>query len=119
MKFLVDECTGPAVARCLRDHGHDVFSIYEEARGLDDESILKKAVEEQRIVVTNDTDFGKLVFHETQVHTGVILLRLEDNRSANKIFVLQQLLSQYANQLEQHFVVASETNVRITNPNSH
>lgn len=35
MRFLVDECTGPAVAHWLREHGHDVFSVYEEARGID------------------------------------------------------------------------------------
>jgi hypothetical protein len=34
MRFLVDECTGPAVARRLRELGHDVFSIYEQARSL-------------------------------------------------------------------------------------
>lgn len=34
MRFLVDECTGPAVARWLREHQHDVFSVYEEARGM-------------------------------------------------------------------------------------
>ncbi len=27
VRFLVDECTGPAVARCLRDRGHDVVSV--------------------------------------------------------------------------------------------
>ncbi len=33
MRFLVDECTGPAVARWLRDQSHEVFSVYEGARG--------------------------------------------------------------------------------------
>ena len=33
MRFLVDECTGPAVARWLREQSHDVFSVFEEARG--------------------------------------------------------------------------------------
>ena len=42
MRFLVDECTGPAVARWLRRLHHDVFSVYDEARGLDDESIIEK-----------------------------------------------------------------------------
>ncbi len=36
MRFLVDECTGPKVAQWLRDQGHEVFSVYDEARGLDD-----------------------------------------------------------------------------------
>jgi len=32
MRFLVDECTGPKVARWLREQGHEVFSVYDEAR---------------------------------------------------------------------------------------
>lgn len=36
MRFLVDECTGPAVARWLREQKHEVFSVYEEARGAED-----------------------------------------------------------------------------------
>ena len=32
MRFLVDECTGPAVARWLQRLHHDVFSVYDEAR---------------------------------------------------------------------------------------
>jgi uncharacterized protein with PIN domain len=31
MRFMVDECTGPAVARWLRQQNHDVFSVYEQA----------------------------------------------------------------------------------------
>jgi len=36
MRFLVDECTRPAVATWLRDINHEVFSVFEEARGMDD-----------------------------------------------------------------------------------
>ena len=35
MRFLVDECTGPAVAQWLRAQKHEVFSVYEEARGME------------------------------------------------------------------------------------
>src|SRR5687767_2878931 len=56
MRLLVDECTGPAVARWLRGRGHDVFSVYEEARGMDDVSVLAKAAAEQRVLITNDKD---------------------------------------------------------------
>ena len=34
MRFLVDECVGPSVARWLREAGHDVFDAYTEARGM-------------------------------------------------------------------------------------
>ena len=40
MRFLVDECTGPNVAEWLRDQKHEVFSVFEEAKGMDDDDIL-------------------------------------------------------------------------------
>ncbi len=48
MRFLVDECTGPAVAEWLRDQKHEVFSVFEEARGMDDDDIILKALEDER-----------------------------------------------------------------------
>ncbi len=36
MRFLVDECIGPAVAQWLREQGHDVSSVFDESRGEDD-----------------------------------------------------------------------------------
>lgn len=46
MRFLVDECTGPAVARWLRNQQHEVFSVYETARGTTDHEIIQKAYDE-------------------------------------------------------------------------
>ena len=54
MRFLVDECTGPAVAEWLREQNHEVFSIYDKARGLDDDTIIRKAYMENWILITND-----------------------------------------------------------------
>ena len=54
MRFLVDECTGPAVAEWLRNQKHEVFSVFEQARGIDDEDIIKKALEEKWILISND-----------------------------------------------------------------
>ena len=48
MRFLVDECTGPAVARWLREQKHEVFSVYEEARGMDDDDIIQKIAEKYK-----------------------------------------------------------------------
>ena len=48
MRFLVDECTGPAVARWLRDQKHEVFSVYDDARGACDDDLLEKAYQPAR-----------------------------------------------------------------------
>jgi len=112
MRFLVDENTGPAVARRLRAHGHIVFSVYDEARGIDDDVIIRKAYAENWILITNDKDFGEKVYRERHPHRGVVLLRLADERAANKINVLQRLLESYSTQLVDRFVVVTETRVR-------
>ena len=81
MRFLVDECTGPAVARWLREQQHDVFSVYEQARGMDDGEIVRNAFAEKRILITNDKDFGEKVYRERWPHKGIVLLRLDDERA--------------------------------------
>ncbi len=112
MRFLVDECTGPAVARWLASQGHEVFSVYDAARGLDDESILRKTFAEGWILVTNDGDFGAKVFRERRPHRGIVFLRLKDERSANKIETLCRLIEEYGDRLPDSFVVVTEDQVR-------
>jgi predicted nuclease of predicted toxin-antitoxin system len=112
MRFLVDECTGPAVARWLREQQHEVFSVYEEARGMEDDNIIRKAFEENWILIANDKGFGEKVYRERWSHRGVVFLRLEDERSASKIETLHRLLARYAERLPDHFVVVTETRVR-------
>jgi len=112
MRFIVDECTGPFVAHWLREQGHDVFSVYEEARGMVDNDTINKAFTESRILITNDKDFGEKVYRERLQHKGVVLLRLDDERSINKIEIIRQLLKSYADQLIDSFITVTETQVR-------
>jgi predicted nuclease of predicted toxin-antitoxin system len=112
MRFLVDECTGPVVAAWLRQQNHDVFSVYDQARELDDDSVIAMASDEERILITNDKDFGEKVYRDHRSHHGVILLRLDDERSASKIAVLSHLLDLYGDRIQKAFVVVSELCVR-------
>ena len=112
MRFLVDECTGPRVAGWLRAQRHEVFSVYDEARGMDDDEIIEKAHGEGWVLITNDKDFGERVYRARRPHRGVVFLRLADERAANKIEVLRRLLESYADRLADKFVVATETRVR-------
>jgi len=98
----------------LRLQNHDVVSVFDEIRGADDRDIIKKANEQNRILITNDKDFGDLVFREKKPHKGVILLRLYDERPPNKIAVLQRLIEKYEKSIPKNFIVVTETTVRIT-----
>jgi predicted nuclease of predicted toxin-antitoxin system len=112
VRFLVDECTGPKVAKWLREQGHEVFSVYDESRGTHDDQIIQKASDENWILITNDKDFGAKVYREHQSHRGVVFLRLKDERASNKIQILARLLAGYSDRLADHFIVVSETRVR-------
>jgi predicted nuclease of predicted toxin-antitoxin system len=112
MRFLVDECTGSRVANWLREEGHQVFSVYDQARGISDDVIINKAFDENWILITNDKDFGEKVYRENRPHKGIIFLRLQDERSTNKINVLQRLLSRYHQRISDNFVVVTEKQVR-------
>lgn len=112
MRFLVDENAGPSVARWLRAQGHDVFSVYESARGISDDEVIRRAYAEDRILVTSDKDFGNKVYREQHPHRGIILLRLRDERVVMKLAVMERLLSGYSAQLPDRYVVVSEQRVR-------
>ena len=92
---------------------HDVRSIHQVARGSDDDRVLQMAIDENRILITCDKDFGEMVFRERKPHNGVVLLRLDDERADNKIAALSRLLEQYPDRLANNFVVATEAGIRI------
>jgi predicted nuclease of predicted toxin-antitoxin system len=75
--------------------------------------ILDWAVFEGRIVVTNDKDFGELVYRSGWEHRGVILLRLRDERAENKVRMMKVVLAQVGERLRNHYVVATESGIRV------
>ncbi|HEY0430660.1 MAG TPA: DUF5615 family PIN-like protein, partial [Pyrinomonadaceae bacterium] len=64
MRFLVDECTGPKLAAWLASEGHEVFSVYDQAQGANDDELILKAFAEEWILITNDKDFGEKIYRE-------------------------------------------------------
>ena len=96
----------------MAENGHEVFSVYDEARGSTDDDILTKAFAETWILITNDKDFGELVFRERRSHHGVVFLRLDDECSTAKIAALEKLLANYAERVPDRFVVVTDSQVR-------
>ena len=58
MKFIADEHIPPAFVKALRGEGYDVVEVNETVGlGTADDSILEYAVEQGRVVISEDTDF--------------------------------------------------------------
>ena len=77
MRFLADQDVYHLTVALLRSHGHDVLTAREAALSQSpDLALLTYARQQQRILVTRDTDFGSLVFAGEAPSNGVILLRL-------------------------------------------
>ena len=112
MRFIVDESTGYTVANYLRSQGHDVVFVGEVWPEAEDSTILHHAITTERIIVTNDKDFGELIFRSRHPHHGIVLMRLQSDSSQNRVRVITSLLQQYADKLPDRLTVVTETTVR-------
>lgn len=84
MKFLVDQNRSPAPAERLRDAGHDAVHTMELGlERAEDDELLLLAREEQRVVISGDTDFGALLALANATSPSVILFRSRHRRSAD------------------------------------
>ncbi len=75
MKFLTDQDVYFHTVKFLRTRGYDVRTAAEfDVSAVPDRELLEQAIRSERILVTRDRDFGKLVFTEN-ISCGVIYLR--------------------------------------------
>lgn len=113
MRFLLDESAEFRIATHLKRPGHDVTAIaHDYPHALKDLDVLAIASGEVRILITNDRDFGELIFREARPHAGVILLRLGNTDGEDKARRLEAVLSQHAQDLG-HFLVVGPQRVRV------
>ena len=75
MRFLADESCDFAVVRVLRDAGHSVRAVAELSPRAEDPKVMDLAVREKTILLTEDKDFGQLVFAAGRQTVGVIFTR--------------------------------------------
>ncbi|MBC8181929.1 DUF5615 family PIN-like protein [candidate division KSB1 bacterium] len=111
MKFIVDVCVGVAVSKLLKSMNFDVISVVDIDPHMLDNDILILAVEENRVLITIDKDFGDLVFTKGYAHCGII--RLEDDISSGKVAQMKLLLNRYTPFFENNFIVVKGGKVRI------
>jgi predicted nuclease of predicted toxin-antitoxin system len=77
MRILANENVPENMVEELRQRGHDVAWIHADAPGSRDTLVLRRANDEERVLVTFDKDFGELAFRFRLPSTsGIVLLRV-------------------------------------------
>ncbi len=103
MKFLVDRCAGRRLADWLRAEGYDVVETRERGTDPGDPVILRWAADDGRVLITIDTDFGRIVFAEGARHCGVV--RLPDVPAGARIALMAEVLKRHRADLEAKAIV--------------
>ncbi len=75
--------------------------------------VIKIANQEARILLTQDKDFGELVYRLKKLHFGIILVRLTDQPSIVKAALINRVLYEYGNKLGNAFTVIQKNAIRI------
>ena len=112
MKFLADECCDAGLVKSLRLEGYDVLYVPEEKAGIADDEVLLYAYNEARILLTEDKDFGELVYRLKKPSKGIILIRIRVEDRHTKALRLRELIRNHEDRIEGYFVVIDSNKFR-------
>ena len=114
MNFVADESCAKPVVLALREAGHEVVSIAEVAPGATDEQVLERALNEKRVLITEDRDFGELVYARGRSSAGVILVRFPNHARRAKAATVIEVVSKLGLRLRDTFTVVEPGRVRMS-----
>jgi predicted nuclease of predicted toxin-antitoxin system len=114
MRFLADESCDFRVVRALRNAGHDVGAVIEISPGLDDAAVMDMAAREGRIFLTEDRDFGQLIYAAAKPAAGVILIRFPSSQRVSLPALMVNVVEKYRERLGGRFVVVQPGRVRFS-----
>jgi predicted nuclease of predicted toxin-antitoxin system len=109
LRLYLDQMLGLRIAQALREEGYNVVRACEFGQSrADDHQILQKAIEENRILLTLDEDFGDWAILPLRQHSGVIRLKVNPSTDKNILGLLLPFLWLHsAEQFKNHLVILS------------
>ena len=115
MRFLLDMGLAQSTAHFLRKIGYDAVHLRDQGlQRLDDLDIVAKAIDEDRIILTHNLDFGRLVALGGSGLPSVATFRLEDMRAQTVNRYVLDLLERFGDELALGALASvSEQSIRI------
>jgi predicted nuclease of predicted toxin-antitoxin system len=111
--FVADEsCAGPVI-RAERDAGHDVTAIAESAQGSRDEKVIERAFGRGRVLITEDRDFGELVYARGRSSAGVLFVKFPARARRIKPVAVVEAVAKMGARLHNGFTVVEPGRVRL------
>lgn len=109
MRFLADMCVDVRIVRWLQEQEHDATHLRDEGlHRMPNGEIFKKAINEDRVVITFDLDFAEIAALTEGKKASVILFRLRNTRASHVIERLSTVLENSSEALEKGAVVVVE-----------
>ena len=112
IRILADENVEGRVIRLLRSEGYNVTSVQETLSGVADEMVLETSVLSDTVLLTGDSDFGKLHFQKGHVHSGILFYRLPRTTTEEKGQIILKTVQEYGAELINSFTVVTTKKVR-------
>ena len=113
MRIVADENIDQPLVAWLREQGHEVFWVAEQAPGITDEAVIAEARQTGGVLLTADLDFGEHVFQQGNVTSGVVLLRLRTSSMEELADRFTRAWRQVQGRIPGCFVVVSNDKLRI------
>lgn len=113
IRFLADESCDFTVVRALRASGYDVVSVAESFVSASDLQVLKISIEEKRLLLTEDKDFGEWIFAHGEEMSGVLLIRFPANIRSDLGQAVSVLVAKNGSDLVKSFTVLEPGRARI------
>jgi len=113
MRFLADESCDFAVVQALRREGHRVTAIVEISPRAPDERVIALARRSRSLLLTEDKDFGQLVFAQRRRSAGVMLIRYPAWARGRLADAVLALIRRHGRDLHGRFTVLQPGRARI------
>lgn len=113
ISILVDENVDYRIVTELRKRKYKVISVAENPKGVADADIIDLALGMNSLILTEDSDFGQLIFVDRKKSLGIIFLRYFATDYFRIATQLIRLIDEYQENLYNKFVVITTRRIRI------